>query len=79
MCGKLCSLASQNFVHKYVLKQQNYPTSIWQNGSWEISWSTIPYLTSKEELYKMKLSFKRRDDLQNGVYKTGWLNPTHPD
>ena len=24
----------------------------------------------------MKLIFKRRDDLQNGVYKVGWLNPT---
>ena len=31
------------------------------------------------DLYKIKLIFKRRDDLQNGVYKTGWLNPIYPE
>ena len=26
----------------------------------------------------MTLSFKTRVDLQNGVYKMGWPNPTYP-
>ena len=63
LCPQVCSEAA---------KLSHFHLTKWQL---EISWSTIPYLTSKEELYKMKLSFKRRDDLQNGVYKTGWLNP----
>ena len=31
-----------------------------------------------QEKSSMTLSFERRVDLQNGVYKMGWPNPTYP-
>ena len=57
------------FSTKWVYRHVCSPTWSLQNGCWKLSRPTYSQSTSKGELYKMTLSFKRRLDLENGVYQ----------
>ena len=78
MLNVLLEWVCNPFCRKWVYRHVCSPRWSLQNGCWKLWRSTNSQSTSKEELYKMTLSFKGRVDLQNGVYKLGWPNPTYP-
>ena len=78
MLNVLLEWVCNPFCRKWVYRHVCSPRWFLQNGCWKLSRPTNSYSTSTEELYKMTLSFERRVDLQNGVYKMGWPNPTYP-